>query len=86
MLDPKFIRENLDYVKKKIEERGIQIDLARLISLDEERRRIIREVEGLEHLRNTGSKKVGELKRQGKNGEAEKFQIELRKSSENIKS
>src|SRR3989337_2129671 len=85
MLDPKFIRENLDYVKKKIEERGIQIDLARLISLDEERRRIIREVEGLEHLRNTGSKKVGELKRQGKNEEAEKFQIELRKSSENIK-
>src|SRR3972149_5052551 len=74
MLDPKFIRENLDYVKKKIEERGIQIDLAKLISLDEERRRIIREVEGLEHLRNTGSKK-----------EAEKFQIELRKSSENIK-
>ena len=85
MLDPKFIRENLDYVKKKIEERGIQIDLAKLISLDEERRRIIREVEGLEHLRNTGSKKVGELKRQGKNEEAEKFQIELRKSSENIK-
>ncbi len=85
MLDPKFIRENLDYVKKKIEERGIQIDLAKLISLDEERRRIIHEVEGLEHLRNTGSKKVGELKRQGKNEEAEKFQIELRKSSENIK-
>lgn len=85
MLDPKFIRENLDYVKKKIEERGIQIDLARLISLDEERRRIIREVEGLEHLRNTGSKKVGELKRQGKNEEAEKLHMELKETSEKIK-
>src|SRR5574341_961547 len=85
MLDPKFIRENLEYIKKKIEERGIQIDLARNISIEEEKRRIIREVEELEHLRNTGSKKVGELKRKKKNEEAEKFQIELRKSSESIK-
>jgi len=85
MLDPKFIKENLDYVKKKMEERGVHIDFEKFTALDEERRRMIREVEELEHLRNTGSKKVGELKRQGKNEEAEKLQIELRKSSENVK-
>ncbi len=85
MLDPKFIRENLDYVKRKMAERTVEIDFETFLKLDEERRRRIREVEELEHLRNTGSKKVGELKRQGKNEEAEKFQIELRKSSENIK-
>jgi len=66
MLDPKFIKENLDYVKKKMEERGVHIDFEKFTALDEERRRMIREVEELEHLRNTGSKKVGELKRQGK--------------------
>src|SRR3990172_2595488 len=85
MLDPKFIKENLDYVKKKMEERGVHIDFEKFTALDEERRKIIVEVEELEHLRNTGSKKVGELKRQGKNEEAEKLQIELRKSSENVK-
>ncbi|MBF8302085.1 MAG: seryl-tRNA synthetase [Candidatus Dadabacteria bacterium] len=85
MLDPKFIKENLDYVKKKMEERGVHIDFEKFTALDEERRRMIREVEELEHLRNTGSKKVGELKRQGKKEEAEKLQIELRKSSENVK-
>jgi len=85
MLDPKFIKENLDYVKKKMEERGVHIDFETFFILDEARRKIIVEVEELEHLRNTGSKKVGELKRQGKNEEAEKLQIELRKSSENVK-
>jgi seryl-tRNA synthetase len=85
MLDPKFIKENLDYVKKKMEERGVHIDFETFFILDEARRKIIVEVEELEHLRNTGSKKVGELKRQGKNEEAEKLQIELRESSENVK-
>src|ERR1700741_4464046 len=85
MLDPKYIRENLDYVKKKIAERGIQIDFERFIALDEERRRITHEIEELEHLKNTGSKKVGELKRQKKDEEAERFQIELKGTSEKIK-
>jgi len=30
MLDPKFIKENLDYVKKKMEERGVHIDFEKL--------------------------------------------------------
>jgi seryl-tRNA synthetase len=85
MLDPKFIKENLDYVKKKMEERGAKIDFDRFLELDEERRKIIVEVEELEHLRNTSSKKIGELKRQKKNEEAEKLQAELKETSEEIK-
>lgn len=85
MLDAKFMRDNLDLVKKKIEERGAHIDFEKFLALDEERRRIIQEVEELEHKRNSGSKKVGELKKQGRNEEAERFQIELKETSEKIK-
>ncbi len=85
MLDPKFIKENIDYVKSKMKERGVTIDLESFLTLEEERKRIIREVEELERLRNTGSKKVGELKRQGKNAEAEKLHMELKLSSEKVK-
>lgn len=85
MLDPKFIKTNLDYVKKKMAERGVEIDFDALLALDEERRRVIQEVEELEHLRNSGSKKVGELRRQGKGEEAVKLQAELKQNSERIK-
>jgi seryl-tRNA synthetase len=85
MLDAKFIRENLDYVRKKIEERGTLIDLDKFLILDEERRRIIQEVEELEHKRNRGSKKVGELKRERKHEESEQLQMELKRISDKIK-
>jgi len=85
MLDAKYIRDNLELVKKKMEERGAQIDLDRFLALDEERRRIIQEVEKLEHERNSGSKKVGELKKHGRNEEAETFQIRLKETSDKIK-
>jgi seryl-tRNA synthetase len=85
MLDPRFIKENLDYVKKKMEERGVNIDFDRFLSLDEERRKTIAEVEKLEYLRNTNSKRVGELKRQKKDEEAGKLQTELKGISEKIK-
>ncbi|HEX3035562.1 MAG TPA: serine--tRNA ligase [Thermodesulfobacteriota bacterium] len=85
MLDLKYIRANLDYVKKRIEERGIKIDFDRLLALDEERRKMIGRVEELAYLRNAGSKKVGELKGQGKHEEAEKLQVELKNTSDEIK-
>jgi seryl-tRNA synthetase len=85
MLDPKFIKENIQFVKRKMEERGVAIDFDMFLRLDEERRQTISEVEELEYLKNTGSKKIGELKRKGKKEEAEKLQTELRESSEKIK-
>jgi seryl-tRNA synthetase len=53
--------------------------------LDQERRDIIKISEGLEHERNMGSKRVGELKRVGKNDEADKLQAELKVLSDKIK-
>ena len=85
MIDPRFLQENLEFVKKKTSERGVEIDIEDISRINEERKRIIRMVEKLEHQRNIGSKKVGELKRQGNDEEAEKLQAGLRDISEKIK-
>ncbi|HWP92583.1 MAG TPA: serine--tRNA ligase [Thermodesulfobacteriota bacterium] len=85
MLDPKFVRENLDYVKERLEERGARIDFDQFLELEEKRRKIIQQVEELEHKRNAGSKRVGELKRQRKDREAEELQVELKALSDKIK-
>ncbi len=85
MIDPKLLQENLDFVKKKITERGIAIDFTDLVGVDESRRKIIRMVEELEHQRNVGSKRVGELIRNEKRDEASLHQAELKDISEKIK-
>jgi seryl-tRNA synthetase len=85
MIDPKLLQENLDFVKKKITERGIAMDFTDLVGVDESRRKIIRMVEELEHQRNVGSKRVGELIRNGKRDEASLHQSELKDISEKIK-
>jgi len=67
MLSIKWIRENLNVVKENLKKRGIKdIDLDRFISLDNERRKIIQQVEELKHKQNAYSKKIGKLKKEGK--------------------
>lgn len=85
MIDPKILEENIELVKTKLAQRGQDIDFDMIIRTDEERRRVIREVEELEHQRNIGSKRVGELKRQASNEEAAEMQSRLKDISENIK-
>jgi len=62
MLDIKFLRENLDLVKRKILERGQEIDLDRFSSLEAKRRNILQEVESLRSERNQASKEIGKKK------------------------
>jgi len=85
MLDPKFIEKNVDLVREKILQRGVDFDFEKLISIDEQRRRTISETQKLENQRNQGSKKFGELKRKGKDNEASELQSELRSITEKIK-
>lgn len=85
MIDPKILEENIEFVKTRLSQRGQDIDFDMMVRINEERRRVIREVEELEHQRNIGSKRVGELKRQGKNEEAAEIQNRLKDISENIK-
>jgi len=52
MLDPKFIRENPDIVRQALKDRNDKFDLDSFISLDEERRRLMRQIEELSALQN----------------------------------
>lgn len=63
MLDMKFVRDNIDTVRRKTLERGQDIDFSRFSELDQKRRDILREVEALRNERNTVSKEIGRLKK-----------------------
>jgi len=82
MLDLKFIRENTKEVKKGLMERGEKISLDELIGWDEERRKILVEVEELKHRRNETSEEIGRLKRDGK--EAKQLIEEMHRVSARI--
>ena len=58
MLDPKFIRENLDHVKKNISDRSVEADPDRAVFLYEERNRIIQELEALRSKRNENAARM----------------------------
>jgi seryl-tRNA synthetase len=63
MLDIKYLRQNIEFVSKKMDERGQKIDFDRFLALDAKRRDILQSVETLRNERNSVSKQVGELKK-----------------------
>ncbi len=63
MLDIKFLRQNIDFVRKKMLERGQEVNLNAFAALDENRRNVLQEVETLRNERNTASKEIGEKKK-----------------------
>lgn len=66
MLDIKFLRENIEDVEKRLGLRGAGISLSDLKKLDEDRRRLITEVESLKQKTNEASKEIGKLKKEKK--------------------
>ena len=52
MLDLKFIRSNLDNIKKMLDNRGYDLDISVFESLDRERRERLGKLEALRHKRN----------------------------------
>jgi seryl-tRNA synthetase len=63
MLDIKFLRQNVDLVRRKMLERGQEIDLDTFTGLDATRRDILQEVETLRNERNQASREIGEKKK-----------------------
>jgi seryl-tRNA synthetase len=63
MLDIKYLRQNIELVRQKMDERGQKIDFDRFIELDAKRRDILQAVETLRNERNSVSKEIGELKK-----------------------
>lgn len=64
VLEIRWVRENLERVKKALDDRGYQFPLEELIKLDSKRREVVQEVEELRSRRNTVSAEIAELKRQ----------------------
>lgn len=65
MLDVKFIRENIDFVTERLSARGGHVDLTAFRQLDEQRRKLLLEVEEMKAQRNSESAEIGKLKKQG---------------------
>lgn len=85
MLDPRFIERNLDLVGERLALRGFDVDLSEFSGLSSRRKETIREAEALEHERNDGSKRIGELKRSGDEGELSKILPRMKVLSDEIK-
>jgi seryl-tRNA synthetase len=65
MLDPKFIRENPDDVKRSLKDRNGDVALVdKFTLLDLSRKELIRQVEELKRLKNEASQKIGALIKQ----------------------
>jgi seryl-tRNA synthetase len=65
MLDIKTIRNETDRVRTGCEAKGFPADLDGILRLDEERRRLLGEIEELQHERNVRSKEIGRKRREG---------------------
>jgi len=70
MLDLRFVRTNPDVVRQALINKGVSVDLDRILALDVERRQILTEVEQLKARRNQVSKQIGVLKQQGQDTSA----------------
>jgi len=78
MLDLNFVRENLELVKKSLENRNFPTEsLDAFVELDAERRRVISESDRINGQRNLSSKEIGALMQSGKRDEAESKKAEV---------
>ena len=72
MLDPSFVRDHQDEVRRGLQNRGLSADdeLEALATLENRRRRLIPELEGLKREQNTAGDEVARAKRQGRDASA----------------
>jgi seryl-tRNA synthetase len=82
MLDMKFIRENEARVREALKNRGSDYDLEGLLALDQRRRTALTEVEALKSERNSKSKDIGRLRKEGQDTAA--MQTAVREIGERI--
>ena len=66
MLDVKFVRENIELVRRMLKNRRSDLELQPFLELDEARRRILVDVEEKKHLRNVASEEISRLKKEKK--------------------
>ena len=83
MLDRKFIRKDPEKVRKGVTAKGVDFDIDGFLELDGRMRDLIQETEKLKHRRNTVSKEISALKKQGDDPSA--LMKEMKENSGRIK-
>ena len=84
MLDIRFVRENQEAVATAMANRNFPWDADRFAELDEARRSAIVEEEALQAQRNSLSKEIGAMMRDGKKEEAEQAKEQVRQINEQL--
>jgi len=86
VLDIKLIRDQPDFVRQRLATRGAgdEACIDGLLKLDEQRRKLLAEVETLKARRNRASKEIGALMGQKKTAEAEAKKAEMRELGDRI--
>jgi len=82
MLDAKFVLENLEIVRARLETRGQTIDLSPLAELSSERKEALQKTEALRFERNKASEEISRMKREGRDASA--IILAMRKVGEEI--
>ena len=75
MLDIRLIRETPEVVEEAVRRRGGSADIARVRELDEQRRALNTQVDGLRAERNSASKEIGAAAKRGDDVEAAKAAV-----------
>ncbi|NLK51823.1 MAG: serine--tRNA ligase [Syntrophomonadaceae bacterium] len=83
MLDIKYVRSNPEVVEEALVRRGARVSLDEFLTLEEQRRARLVEVEQLKNLRNVVSEEIARLKKSGQN--PEDLVLQMRDTSLRIK-
>ena len=85
MLDLRYLRENTEYAKERLSQRGkdYSADIDKAISLDDERRKLTTETEQIKAKQNAISKQVPLMKKEGK--PTDEFFAEMKELSDKTK-
>lgn len=84
MLDLKFVRSNPEIIKEALQKRNSSLSLDKFLEQEEQRRKILFDVEKLKAQRNSVSEEVGRRKKNGE--DAQELIQEMRKVGDEIKS
>ncbi|TCK59440.1 serine--tRNA ligase [Seleniivibrio woodruffii] len=82
MLDVKYIIANLETARKKTADRGAQFDFDALLALDSERKKLQAKNDELKNERNTVSKEIGRIRKEG--GDISAIQEKMRLAGDEI--
>jgi len=75
MLDKAFVRENLEFVRKRLSDRGGDYPLEELVGADADLKKATLQIEDLRRRRNEASEKIGKLKKEGHDTSSQQEQV-----------